>query len=299
MEVVKLNPAVKDYIWGGDKLFKWGKSSPKPIIAESWELSFHPDGLSLIDGGKYDGQALMDVVSKDDLGKKVNKFPFFPMLVKLIDARDNLSIQVHPSDDYALKNENSYGKTEMWCVLEAMEGAGLYVGFKKDENIEDVEKALKEGTLLEKLNFFEVKKGDVYFIKSGTIHAIGKGVTLIEIQQSSNLTYRLYDYNRVDKNGNPRELHIDKALKVIDLNKYVPKKFSNNILGECQYFTTSKGDSSMRELKATEDSFITFTVIDGRGRVNEMECKKGDTFFIPATKKAEFSGNFSFIYSRV
>ena len=299
MDVVKLKPAVKDYIWGGNKLFKWGKFSSKPVIAESWELSFHPDGLSLIDGGNYDGLPLKEVASKEDLGNRINDFPFFPLLVKLIDAKENLSIQVHPSDDYALKNEHSFGKTEMWYVLEAEENAGLYVGFKKDENINDVEKSLKDGTLLEKLNFFKVKKGDMYFIEAGTIHAIGKGVTLIEIQQSSNLTYRLYDYDRVDKNGNKRELHIDKALNVINLKKYNPIIFSNNVLAECKYFISSLGDSSMKELRAFGDSFITFTIIEGEGKVNDIDCKKGDTFFIPANKKAEFKGVFSFIYSRI
>ena len=141
-------------------------------------------------------------IKKDDLGTNVSAFTFFPCLIKLIDSASPLSVQVHPSDEYALKNENSYGKTEMWYILDHEKDAGIYVGFKNNETQSDVEKALNNGTILDKLNFFKVKKGECYFIKSGTIHAIGKGVTLIEIQQNSNLTYRLYDYNRKDKNGN-------------------------------------------------------------------------------------------------
>lgn len=299
MEVVKLKPAIKDYIWGGNKLRKWGKNSSLDVIAECWEFSLHKDGLSLIDGGKDDGKTLLEVAKKEDFGKKIESFPFFPFLIKLIDAKDNLSIQVHPNDEYALKNENSYGKTEMWYVLSAEPGSGLYIGFKEDESIEDVEIALRNGTLLERLNFFKVKPGDSFFIESGTIHAIGKGVTLMEIQQSSNLTYRLYDYGRKGKDGKPRELHIEKGLKVIDLHRFTKKKFPSNVIGKCKYFESNLGSSKIQELIASEDSFITFTVIKGEGKVNDMKCGKGDTFFIPSRKKASLIGEFEFIYSKM
>ncbi len=214
MEIVKLYPECKDYVWGGTKLKqKYGKITDKTPCAESWELSFHKDGLTKLSNGK----TLAESVTEKDLGEKAKSFPFFPSLIKFIDAEQNLSVQVHPSDDYALEHENSFGKTEMWYVVEAEEGAGLYVGFNKDVTKEEFEQAIKENRLTELLNFFEVKAGDCYFIPSGTIHAIAKGCLICEIQQNSNLTYRVYDYGRKDKNGNERELHVDKALKVTSL----------------------------------------------------------------------------------
>lgn len=299
MEVCKLKPATKDYIWGGNRFKSWGKEANSEIISECWELSFHKDGLCFIDSGINKGKYLKDVVTADDLGSNVTKFPFFPVLIKLIDAKDDLSIQVHPSDEYALKNENSYGKTEMWYVLDATQDAKLYVGFKENMNKETVSKALNEGNLLSYLNAFNVHRGDCFMINSGTIHAIGKGVCLIEIQQNSNLTYRLFDYNRLGKDGKPRELHLEKALKVIDFNKYEISKGQDNCLGSCKYFTSYKMDSSIKKIEAPNTTFISFTVIDGNGKVNDIEAKLGDTFFVPANKSATLSGNFSFILTKV
>ena len=300
MDTVKLKPAVKSYIWGGTNLKKYGKESKEDIISETWELSFHDDGLSLVDSGIYKGKTLKEVAKKDDLGTNVSTFTFFPCLIKLIDSASPLSVQVHPSDEYALKNENSYGKTEMWYILDHEKDAGIYVGFKNNETQSDVEKALNNGTILDKLNFFKVKKGECYFIKSGTIHAIGKGVTLIEIQQNSNLTYRLYDYNRKDKNGNTRELHISKALKVIDYNKYVPITFNEGIIGTCKYFTSKKVEfKNEYVIENDEKSFSSITFIDGLGTVNDIKFKKYDTFFVPANKKAIIKGNGEFIITKV
>ena len=177
----------------------------------------------------------MESVTEQELGENVKVFPFFPVLIKLIDAKDNLSVQVHPSDEYALKYENSFGKTEMWYIVEAAQGAGIYLGFNRDVSKEEYETAIKENRLTELLNFYEVKAEECYFIPSGTIHAIGKGCLIYEIQQNSNLTYRVYDYGRKDKNGNERELHIDNALKVTNLNKLTPITF-DNCLGKCEYF---------------------------------------------------------------
>lgn len=300
MDTVKLKPAVKSYIWGGTNLKKYGKESKEDVISETWELSFHDDGLSLVDSGIYKGKTLKEVVKKDDLGTNVSAFTFFPCLIKLIDSASPLSVQVHPSDEYALKNENSYGKTEMWYILDHEKDAGIYVGFKNNETQSDVEKALNNGTILDKLNFFKVKKGECYFIKSGTIHAIGKGVTLIEIQQNSNLTYRLYDYNRKDKNGNTRELHISKALKVIDYNKYVPITFNEGIIETCKYFTSKKVEfKNEYVIENDEKSFSSITFIDGLGTVNDIKFKKYDTFFVPANKKAIIKGNGEFIITKV
>lgn len=300
MEVVKLKPAIKDYIWAGTNLKRYGKETSFEKIAECWELSFHKDGPCLIDSGLDKGKLLMDVASKADIGTYVSTFPFFPVLIKLIDSGDNLSVQVHPSDDYALKNENSYGKTEMWYVLAREEGAGLYVGLKEDSSKDEIEKSLKDGTILNKLNFFPVEKGECYFIKSGTIHAIGKGVTLIEIQQNSNLTYRLYDYNRVDANGNHRPLHIEKALRVIDYKKYTPIKFKGNMIGKSKYFSSYVyGVEEKDEIIAPSSSFVSVTFIQGEGEINSIPYKTYDTFFIPANKKAAIKGSGKYVLTTV
>lgn len=300
MNLVKLKPATKDYIWAGTKLKKYGKEAPYNNIAECWELSFHKDGPSIIDSDEDKGRLLKDIATKEDLGEYTASFPFFPVLIKLIDSGDNLSVQVHPNDEYALKNENSFGKTEMWYVLEAEEGSGLYVGLKEDSSREEIEEALKNGTILSKLNFFPVKKGEVYFIQSGTIHAIGKGVTVIEIQQNSNLTYRLYDYNRLGKDGKPRELQIEKALNVINYHKYSPVHFDNDIIGTCKYFTSryQKVDHTI-ELEASSTSFLSLTFLDGEGMINDLPYKKFDTFFLPSTKKATIKGTGSYIITSI
>lgn len=300
METVKLKPATKDYIWAGKNLKIWGKKTPYDKIAECWELSFHKDGPSLIDSGADKGKKLMDVARKEDIGTYVSTFPFFPVLIKLIDSGDNLSVQVHPSDDYALKNENSFGKTERWHVIHHEEGAGLYVGFKKETSMEEVEKALKEGTILSLLNFFPVEDGENYFIPSGTIHAIGKGVTVIEIQQNSNLTYRLYDYNRIGKDGKPRELHIQKALKVIDTKAYHPISFQEPLIGECKYFSSSVHNvKDIPMIQANKESFISITFLTGEGSVNSIPYKALDTFFIPAEKEAVLKGSGTFVLTTV
>lgn len=297
MAIYKLIPALKDYIWGGTNLKKYRKTD-LDIISESWELSFHQDGLSKVE---IDNKLvnLSNVVKKEDLGEKVSNFPFFPVLIKLIDAKENLSVQVHPSDEYALKNENSFGKTEMWYVISALEEAGLYVGFKENENKENVEKYLHDGTILDHLNFFKVKAGDCYFIPSGTIHAIGKGVTLIEIQQNSNLTYRLYDYNRVDKSGLKRPLHIEKALNVIDYNKYQKEEKRDNLLGKCKYFTSYKLDASIDKKIYYKDSFTSITFLSGEGKINNLDYKKFDSFFISAGEECLLKGNGTYILTRV
>ena len=298
MKIEKLYPECKDYIWGGEKLKEsYGKFTTSSPCAESWELSFHKDGPSRLG----DGRLLMDAVSKDDVGSKAAKFPFFPLLIKFIDAKADLSVQVHPSDEYALKNENSFGKTEMWYIVEAEEGAGIYLGFKDDVKKEDLETAINEKKLTELLNFFEVKAGDCFFIPSGTIHAIGKGCLICEIQQNSNLTYRVYDYGRKDKNGNERELHVEKAKAVSCLNKFEPTVFPEGILGGCEYFTVKKYiiDGEV-ELCADAESFNSVTAICGEGYINGERIARGDTFFIPAGYgKYTIKGNLEILFTYV
>lgn len=279
MNIVKLYPECKDYIWGGEKLkTKYGKQTDKTPCAESWELSFHKDGLTRL----ADGKTLAETVTKSDLGENVQNFPFFPLLIKFIDAKNDLSVQVHPSDEYALKNENSFGKTETWYIVEAEENAGIYLGFNRDVTKEEYGSAIKENRLIELLNFYKVKAGECYFIPSGTIHAIGKGCLICEIQQNSNLTYRVYDYGRKDKNGNERELHIDKALQVTNTQKFTPTTF-DDCLCKSEYFIVQKYDVvSNLELGANEKSFQCVTCVKGSGFIENMEIKQGDSYFIPA-----------------
>ena len=295
-KVVKLLPVVKSYIWGGQYFQKFGKSD-LDVVSELWELSINGEDTCIEASTR---KPLSELVNKNDLGPNANKFPYFPLLIKLIDAKDNLSVQVHPSDDYALKYEKQFGKCEMWYVLDADEGSGLYVGLNDDYSKEEIEAKLKDSSIMECLNFFPVKTGDVFLIRPGTIHAIGKGVRIIEIQQNSKLTYRLYDYLRKDKNGNYRELHIDKALKVIDYHKYSPTKSENGLLADTEYFKVNKLDFNGEVvLSADQGSFISFTLIDGEGQVDELSCKKFDTFFLPNGKKCVVKGKGTLIISRV
>lgn len=300
MDIVKLKPVIKDNLWGGNYFKQYKGNNNDDVIAECWELSMLPNNESFIDSGINKGKRLNEIIKDEDIGPVKNDFPYFPLLIKLIDAKDNLSIQVHPSDEYALKNENSFGKTEMWHILSSDPGCGIYVGFKNDENILDVKKSLNDGSILNKLNFFEVNKGDTFLINAGTIHAIGKGVRLIEIQQNSNLTYRLYDYHRVDKNGLERELHIDKALKVIDLHKYQKEDNRSSLLAKSKYFTVHKYDvNEKNEIIPNDYSFICITFIDGEGLINDIPYKKYDTFFIPYNKKCSIKGNGTYIESTI
>ena len=299
MELVKLKPAVKDYIWGGNYFQKFNKGLGLARVSECWELSTRGIDSSIIASGPDINKPLDKVVTKIDIGPVMDKYPYFPLLIKLIDAKENLSVQVHPSDEYALKYENSFGKSEMWHIISADEGSGLYVGLNNNYSREDIEKALNEGTIIDKLNFFKVKPGDTFIINPGTIHAIGKGVRLIEIQQNSNLTYRLYDYNRVDQNGNPRELHIDKALEVIDYKKYEPSKEVDGFLVDNQYFAVKKV-SFDKELKisANEQSFVSFTFLEGQGTVDNIEYNQFDTFFLPYKKECLIKGQGTVVISQ-
>ena len=303
MEILKLIPECKDNIWGGVKLKeKYGKQTDKDPVAESWELSFHKDGPTRLENGK----TLQEEVTAKELGRNCDGFPFFPMLVKLIDAKQDLSVQVHPSDKYALEHENSFGKTEMWYIVEAEKGAGIYLGFKKDVTQAEYETAIKENTLTDLLNFFEVKAGDCYFIPSGTIHAIATGCLICEIQQNSNLTYRVYDYGRRDKNGNLRELHVEKALKVTDLKKYeyTPlnlKTAQGELLGLSRYFTTTsvvvKGEATVT---ADKNSFKCITCVEGKGDADGKAVKAGDSLFVPAGYgEVKLSGDMRLIMAEV
>ena len=277
MKIEKLSPAFKDYIWGGNKLKeKYGKKTDVTPCAESWELSFHKDGPTRLENGE-----LLSSLPKSYFGKNVLDFAEFPLLIKFIDARADLSVQVHPSDEYALKNENSYGKTEMWYIVDAEEGAGIYLGFKEDVSSEEFNDAIKNNTLTELLNFYPVKPGESYFIPSGTIHAIGKGCLICEIQQNSNLTYRVYDYGRTDKNGNPRELHVEKAMAVTTLSAHKNKVLPTDHLGISKYFSVKKLSKNSK-IFVDDTSFASLSFVSGAGNVDGISVTQGDTLFIPA-----------------
>lgn len=280
MNIQKLYPVCKDYLWGGNKLTeKYGKMTDCSPCAESWELSFHKDGKTCIEGGA----TLESVATKEALGSNVEDFSFFPVLIKFIDAQGDLSVQVHPSDAYALEKESSFGKTEMWYIVEADEGAGLYLGFNRDVTLAEYEQAIRDNTLTDLLNFYPVKAGECYFIPSGTIHAIGSGCLICEIQQNSNLTYRVYDYGRRDKNGNTRELHVDKALLVTTLAKHENKTLSGDVLGVSKYFSVRRlSVNGTTEGKTTGKTFHCLSCVKGAGQIDGQDVRTGDSFFVPA-----------------
>ena len=280
--IYKLTPALKDNIWGGNKLREYGKESDRDRIAVSWELSFTSGGEARID----DGREMTAAFSKETWGTACERFHAFPVLTKFIDAREKLSVQVHPDDDYALENEGQYGKTEMWYVVDAEEGAGLYMGLNRKCDREEFARAVEDGSVEKLLSFVKVKRGDVFFIPSGTVHAIGEGVLIYEIQQNSTLTYRLYDYMRRDKDGNLRELHVDKAMRVSTLDVYdvAPRdELNDNVIGKCKYFETRKYKLNFTlDLDVGEDSFLGVTCISGNGKIGEESVGAGESFFIPA-----------------
>ncbi|MBE6124735.1 MAG: ROK family protein [Erysipelotrichaceae bacterium] len=295
MSILKLKPAFKDNLWGGHRLVEeFNFDYDGEICAEAWVLSCHPDGPSIIAEGEYAGKTLKEYIDAEGfevLGTNCRRFRDFPILVKFIDARDDLSIQVHPSNGYALRNEGQYGKTEMWYVLDAEPGAFLYQGFKKAISKEEYRERIENNTLLEVLNKVEVHKGDIVFIESGTLHAIGKGIMVAEIQQNSNVTYRIYDYNRKDKNGKTRELHIDKALAVT--NRVPPVKENTGFphIADCDYFTVDRvnldGISRYRmQGTVTEKSFLSLLILDGEGTISSQgekkSFRKGDSLLITA-----------------
>ncbi len=301
-KIEKLFPPCKDYIWGGNKLRKYGKKSDGDKIAETWEISCHKDGKSLT----VDGLDIEEVFGVDGLGKNCKDFEFFPTLVKLIDAADNLSVQVHPSDDYALRNEGQFGKTEMWYIVDAEEGAGIYLGLKNDTTKDDFIRSVNDGTVLNLLNFYPVKKGESYFIKSGTLHAIGKGVLICEIQQNSNLTYRVYDYKRKGADGKERPLHLDKALDVIDFTAFKNKNRvfesrNGQIIGMNKYFTATKTEiNGCKNILVSDNSFCGITVVSGEGKIESIPVSAGDSLMISAGYgKCEVSGEMVIIMTEV
>lgn len=299
---LKLNATFKDYLWGGTRLRdEFNKQTDIDPVAESWELSCHNDGQSIIANGNFAGKTLTDYIQtlgKQVIGTKAPQDKDFPILIKFIDAKQSLSVQVHPDDQYALLHEGESGKTEMWYVMDATPDATLIYGFTKEISHQEFERRIKDNTLLEVCNQVPIKKGDVFFIEAGTLHAIGAGALIAEIQQSSNSTYRVYDFGRIGKDGKPRQLHIEKALAVTKLEPPTRKPepiakltcftdYDLTILAQCNLFNVSHfnlhGNCS---LTASKDSFHAIIVLDGQIALtygtDSFTINKGETVFIPA-----------------
>lgn len=313
-----LKPACKDYLWGGNTLAeKYGKNYGVYPLAETWECSVHPDGVSVADSGSVKGRPLDELLCEhpEMLGthpRKVTGKAELPILVKFIDAGRDASVQVHPDDAYARIHENGEnGKAEMWYVLDAEEDARLVYGFYGDMSKKTVKQAVADGSIGKYLRKVHVKKDDVFYIEPGCVHAIGEGVLLAEIQQNSNVTYRLYDYDRSDKNGKKRELHVEKALEVADLKasgmprqpmrilKYQPG-CATELLCRCKYFQAERllvntvGRENAATIQTDEESFMVLMCLDGNGVLQgeeELAFQKGNCIFVPASSgKMRISG---------
>lgn len=311
MEPFLLKPSCKDSIWGGTKLKKrFHKEHSVDIISESWELSVHPAGLSLAASGPNRSVPLAELIKNPAVtGNFAASFTVFPLMIKWIDSQLPLSIQVHPDNDYAMAHEQDMGKTEMWYIIDCEPDSYLYYGFSKEISREEFAHRIADDTLLEVVRKVPVKKGDVFFIPSGTLHAIGPGILLAEVQQSSNVTYRIYDYGRLDTDGKPRQLHVEKA---VDVTKLIPITESSPIplplscpqdelLASCPYFAVIRQQiTSPRQYNGDAGSFHALMCVEGQGilqTVSEtLTIPSGATVFVPADSSAfTISGNLTLL----
>jgi len=317
-----MRPVSKEILWGGSKLKKeYAKTAPFEKLAESWELTVRKDGMSVIANGEYAGMPLERYLSlgkTDVLGTNCAKYDRFPLLIKFIDAADNLSVQVHPDDDYALPVENEFGKTEMWYIMDAEPGAKLVYGLADGCTIEDFAQAIADGVVEEKLNYVEVHRGEVYFIPSGQVHAIGSGILIAEIQQNSNITYRVYDYNRRQSDGSLRQLHTEKALDVIKIRSdeeieairlsKTDSSSCSEMLCACDYFTSAKyvtSKDNVAVIHTDVTSFVSILVLESTDGYLEMgdevlPLHRGDSYFIPSgNADVRISGNTEIIATKI
>lgn len=313
-----LKAPLKDYLWGGRRLIdEFNFDSEKDVAAEGWMLSCHKDGHSIVRNGEFAGMTLqhaIDFWGKNALGKKAERFDYFPILIKLIDAKDRLSVQVHPDDEYALFHEGEYGKTEMWYVVDCEEGAQLIYGFNQDISRGEFLERINNNNLSPVCNYVPVKKGDVFFIEAGTMHAIGKGILIAEVQQNSNTTYRVSDYGRLGADGKPRQLHIKQAVEVTKTQK--PTRAYGDIgdvtiypfgtvreLASCEYFTTELINLNGNVGIYDNESFISLLVLDGQASLSYtggmMRLKKGDSVFLPAGLKVSICGTAEMLYTHM
>ncbi len=304
MYPLKFQPILKERLWGGTKLKDvLGKPIENDITGESWELSTVKGDVSVIANGDLSGTSLQELINENPeavLGKSVvERFGTdFPILIKFIDAKKDLSIQLHPNDELAKERHDSFGKTEMWYIMDADEDANLIVGFNKDVSKEEYAASLENDTLLDLLNYESVTEGDTFFINTGKIHAIGAGVLLAEIQQTSDVTYRVFDFNRKDKNGNLRELHTELALDAIDYDKkddfkvsYPQDKDAINTMVDCPYFKTNflELSKNLSQDISQRDSFTIYMCVGGsvevQNNLGSTTIQKGETVLVPADCK--------------
>ncbi|MDR2058025.1 MAG: class I mannose-6-phosphate isomerase [Dysgonamonadaceae bacterium] len=299
---LKFEPILKEIIWGGDEICRFKDIQPqKAGIGESWEISHVKDNVSVVANGNLKGKSLDDLIKtykEKLLGQQVIKRfgTIFPLLIKFIDARDSLSVQVHPDDVLAKKRHNSFGKTEMWYIIRAAKDAFLYSGFARTITPEQYIQSLEDNTFVNYLQKHEVQAGDVFFLPAGRVHAIGTGCFIAEIQQTSNITYRIYDYNRKDVHGNPRELHTELAKDAIDYKVYPDYKVQYQSGGEetkllvsCPYFTTNliEADKGGKIQRIQKDAFSIYICMKGKVKIIDnngysLELKQGETVLIPA-----------------
>lgn len=316
-EPLFLEPKFKDYIWGGQKLKNIFKKNVEneECTAESWEISTNKNGESTIKKGKYSGKTLTEIFNnkelrKDIFGTKCVNLEEFPLLIKFIDANKSLSVQVHPDNEYAIKNENSQGKTEMWYILDCEPDAQIICGVKNGISKEVLREKINSNKIEECLNYINVKKGDAIYIPSGTIHALLGKTLVAEVQQNSNITYRVYDWGRMGKDGKPRELHIEKALDVINTERTPQiRNIQNDItkvnVVKSEFFTTNKINVKDKfQENISDESFIAINVIEGSGNLkianSNYEIKKGDSFIIPACiKQYELQGKMELLQSYI
>lgn len=300
---LQFEPILKERIWGGEKLKTvLNKPIVSQITGESWELSTVEGDVSVVANGVLKGKSLMEIIDENPseiLGTRVyERFgKQFPLLFKYLDAREDLSIQVHPNDELAKVRHNSFGKTEMWYVVQADIDSRIIVGFKENSNKEEYVKHLNDNTLVSILDDVKVKKGDVFFLETGTVHAIGAGLVVAEIQQTSDITYRLYDFDRIDAQGNKRELHVDMALDAINYDKVeTQKKYdsinnTSNVVVDCPYFTTNFIPLEGKfEIIKSKESFTVYMCTEGSFEIEYDGFKhsylKGDTVLVPAVINA-------------
>ena len=289
MKLIKLLPFITDYIWGGRRLCDvYGIDASQPA-AEAWVFSAHPDGQSRTSEGELFGDWLKKNPGALGENAKVSEGFGAPVLCKFIDAEKPLSIQVHPNDAFAGEFENSPGKTELWYIVDASEGAYIYYGLKKNVTEEELRGAMLDGSVTELLNKVYVKKGEAYFVPAGTVHAIGGGLLICEIQQSSNVTYRMWDYGRVGADGKPRALHVEKAAKCTCKNATEARPVQNSVLAECEYFKSVKYCVESGEILALgsgKDSFLSVIAVAGEGVISaegeRSDIAFGDSFVVPA-----------------
>ena len=306
MSILKLTPACKDYLWGGTKLITdYGKRYDGARLAETWELSGHPDGPSVLASGPDAGKTPAEYLAAHPgaLGEHGRKFAELPVLIKLIDAAKDLSIQVHPDDAYARAHEGQNGKTEMWYVLSAAPDAFLYCGFSRDISRDELKRRIADNTLPEVLRRVNVKAGDTVFIPAGTIHAICRGIVVAEVQQSSNVTYRVCDYGRLGPDGKPRALHIAQALDVTRRTAGVPTPDFGGHLARCDYFTVDLL-AAPQAAPCGAESFLSLLILDGEGEVRcggeAVRARKGDSLFLPAgSGEARLTGTLRALATRI